>query len=162
LAKLIWQAATDKLQAEEDVAILKQRIYTKRLPSSFGILDHSIDNIETMLKQPALNQDKRATLSFRRLKIIAQFKYDLMVLSTTTAEETVRSHANIIADEKKKLIDSAGGQVPIPKSLVQLMNTTGTRQSNMMQRAQSIIKQKLSVFDDAPTAVNLAGLVGAM
>jgi hypothetical protein len=115
-----------------------------------------------MLKQPALSQDKRATLSFRRLKIIAQFKYDLMVLSITTAEETVRSHANIIADEKKKLIDSAGGQVPIPKSLVQLMNTTGTRQSNMMQRAQSIIKQKLSVFDDAPTAVNLAGLVGAM
>jgi hypothetical protein len=162
LAKLIWQAAKDKLQAEEEVAILKQRIYTKRLPSSFGILDHSIDNIENMLKQPALNQDKRATLSFRRLKTIAQFKYDLMVLSITTAEETVRSHANTIADEKKKLIDTTGGQIPIPKSLVQLMNAIAARQSNMMQRAQSILKQKLSVFDDAPTAVNMAGAVGAM
>ncbi|CAF4123568.1 unnamed protein product, partial [Rotaria sordida] len=117
-AKIIWQATKDKLQVEEQVAVLKQRIYTKRLPASFAILDHSIDNMENMLKQPALNQDKRATLSFRRLKTIAQFKYDMMVLAITTTEETVRCHASIIADEKKKLIDTTGGQVPIPKSLV--------------------------------------------
>ncbi len=162
MAKIIWQAVKDKLQAEEDVAILKQRIYTKRLPSSFGILDHSIDNIENMLKQPALHQDKRATLSYRRLKTIAQFKYDMMVLAITTVEETVRSYTSIIANEKKKLIDTAGGQVPIPKSLVQLMNAITARQTNMVQRSQLILKQKLSVFDDAPMAINMAGAVGAM
>jgi hypothetical protein len=115
-----------------------------------------------MLKQPALNQDKRATLSFRRLKTIAQFKYDLMVLSITTVEETIRSHTSIIADEKKKLIDTAGGQVPIPKSLVQLMNAITARQTNMIQRSQLILRQKLSVFGVAPMAVNMAGAVGAM
>ena len=116
-----------------------------------------------MLKQPALNQDKRATLSFRRLKTIAQFKYDMMILTISTAEEAIRSHANIIANEKKKLIDStAGGQVPIPKSLVQLMNTIAARQNNLVQRSQVILKQHLSVFDDAPTAINMAGVVGAM
>ena len=115
-----------------------------------------------MLKQPALNQDKRATLSFRRLKTIAQFKYDMMVLAITTAEETVRSHTSIIADEKSKLIDTARGQIPIPKSLVQLMSAIAARQTNMIQRSQLILKQKLSVFDDAPMAINVAGAVGAM
>ncbi|CAF1475610.1 unnamed protein product, partial [Adineta steineri] len=154
--KIIWQAVKDKLQAEEDVAILKQRIYAKRLPSSFSILDHSIDPMENMLKQPAINQDKRATLSFRRLKTIAQFKYDMMVLTINTAEETIRSHTNIIANEKKKLIESANGQIPIPKSLIELMNAIAARQSNMVQRSQLILKQKLSVFDDAPMVVNMA------
>jgi hypothetical protein len=161
---MIWQATKDKLQAEEEMTILKQRIYTKRLPSSFGILDHSIDNIENMLKQPALNKDKRATLSFRRLKTIAQFKYDMMVLAITTAEETVRSHTKIIVNEKKKLIDTTnGGQVPpLPKSLVQLMNTIAERQTNMIQRNELILKQKLSFFVNAPTTENMAGVVGAI
>ncbi|CAF1458454.1 unnamed protein product [Adineta ricciae] len=73
LAKIIWQATREKLKAEEKVAILKQRIYTKRLPASFVLLDHSIDNMEQMLKQPIFNEDKRAELSYRRSKTIAQF-----------------------------------------------------------------------------------------
>ena len=162
MAKTIWQATKDKLQADEIVAVLKQRIYTKRLPTCFAILDHSIDNIENMLKQPAFNQDRRATLSFRRLKTIAQFKYDMMILSITTAEETVRSHTSIIVDEKKKLIDTAGGQFPIPKSLVEIMNGVAARQSNMTQRSEHILKQKLSVFDDAPVVVNITGTIGAI
>ncbi|CAF3086307.1 unnamed protein product [Rotaria socialis] len=160
-AKIIWQAAQSKLYAEEQLAILKQRIYTKRLPSSLNILDHSIDNVEYLLKQSIINRDKSATLSFRRLKTIAQFKYDIMTLEMTTVEEIIRSHVNIIADEKKKLIDSAGGQVPIPKSLVQIMNAIAARQSNMVQRSQCILKKKLSVFDDAPMTINMAGAVGA-
>ncbi|CAF1366556.1 unnamed protein product, partial [Rotaria sordida] len=161
--KVIWQATKDKLQAEEEVAILKQRIYTKRLPASDAILDYSIDPIENMLKQPALNKDKRATLSFRRLKTIAQFKYDMMVLTIATAEETVRSHISIIANEKKKLIDNtSGGQVPLPKPLIQLMNAITARQTNMVQRSQYILQQKLSVFDNAPVAENMAGATGAI
>ena len=144
------------------MAILKQRIYTKRLPASFGILDHSIDKTEQMLTRPVLDQDKRATLSSRRLKTIAQFKYDLMVLAITTAEETVRSHAKVIVDEKQKLIDSTGEQVSIPRPLVKLLNAIAARQTNMLQRSQHIVKQKLSVFDDAPIVVNMAGAVGAM
>ena len=115
-----------------------------------------------MLKQPTLNQDKRATLSFRRLKTIAQFKHDMMILTISTAVETIRGHTSIIADEKKKLVDTVHGQVPMLKSLVQLMNAIAARQSNMIQRSQLILKQKLSVFDDAPTAINVAGVAGAM
>ncbi|CAF1589183.1 unnamed protein product [Didymodactylos carnosus] len=85
-----------------------------------------------------------------------------MVLAITTTEETVRCHTKIIADEKKKLVDTAHGQVPLPKPLVELMNTIAARQSNILQRHELILKQKLSVVDDAPMSVNVAGVVGAM
>ena len=104
-----------------------------------------------MLKRPVINENKRATLSARRLKTIAQFKFDLMTLTITTAEETVRSHIQVLANEKKKLIDSAQGQIPLPQTLVQILNIITTRQTNMIQRRQLILKQKLSFFDDAPT-----------
>lgn len=117
-----------------------------------------------MLQRPVIEQNKRATLLSRRLKTIAQFKCDMMVLAITTAEETVRSHTKIIGEEKKKLIDTVRGQTPLPKPLVQLMNMITARQTNMIQRSQIILKHKLSFFDDAPTTENnLAGIVvGAM
>ena len=43
-----------------------------------------------------------------------------------------------------------------------LMNAIVARQTNLVQRSKFILKQKLSVFDDAPMAVNMAGAVGAM
>ena len=138
------------------------RIYTKRLPAPFALLDHSIDNMEQMLKQPVFNEDKRAELSYRRSKTIAQFKYDMILLEITTAEEAVRSHTNIIAEQKKKFIDSANGQVPLPKSLIQLNNTLTARQTNLTQRNQIILKQKLSVFDHAPMVTNVTGTIGAV
>lgn len=160
---MIWQTGKDKLHAEEEEAILKQRIYSKRLPSSFSILDHSIENIENMLRQLVLNRDKCVTLSYRQLKTIGQFKYDMIVLTITTAEDTVRSHTNIGPDEKKKLIDiTTHGQLPLPKSLIQSMNAITARQTNMIQRSQIILKKKLSVFDDAPMALNKADAIGAM
>ena len=77
----------DKKQ-KTHVAILKQRIYTKRLPTSFNLLDHSIDNIEKMLsQQPLLDENKRTTISNERTKMIAKYKYDMMALSIRTAEE---------------------------------------------------------------------------
>jgi len=119
--------------------------------------------MEQMLKRPVLDQNKRATLLSCRLKTIAQFKYDMMVLTIRTAQETVRSHTKIITEEKQKLIDTAHGQIPFPKSLVQLMKIIAQRQTNMVQRSQIILKHRLSFFDDAPTTEeNMAGVVGAM
>jgi hypothetical protein len=72
LTQRIWRATSDRYQAEAELAILKQRIYTKRLPSTFNVLDHFIDNIEQMLIKPVFNQEKRASLASRRVKTIAQ------------------------------------------------------------------------------------------
>ena len=155
---MILKATMDKLKAEEYIAIMKQRIYTKRLPASFNLLDHGIDNTEKMLAQAALDADKRSTLSDRRQKVIAHFKYELMLIQIATAEELVRSHATVIVNEKNKL---AGGQVPLPKPLVAVLNAIAARQRNIIERAQSMTKHKLSFFEDAPTVVDEAGTAGA-
>jgi hypothetical protein len=155
---VIWKATVDKQQAEEHVAVLKQRIYTKRLPASFNLLDRSIDNTEKLLAQAVLDRDKRSTLADRRQKAIAHFKYELMTIQIATAEELVRSHATVIANTKDTL---ASGQVPLSKSLIALFNAIAARQRNIMQRAQLVTKHKLSFFEDAPTVVDEAGTAGA-
>ncbi|CAF3918662.1 unnamed protein product [Adineta steineri] len=117
-AKIIWQATMDKQKAEQNIAILKKRLYIKRLPASYSVLDHSIDNIEKMAKNLALHQDESATILSRRQKMIGQFKYDMILLEISTSEQIARNHTNIIASEKKKIIKSAGEQVPLPKLLI--------------------------------------------
>lgn len=136
-AKVIWQATMKKQQQENYLAVLKQRIYTKRLPASFSLLDHSIDSTKKMLAQPGLSNDKRVTLADRRQKTIAQFKYDLMAIQITTVEELLRSHLNIIAE--------------IPGS--------------NLARLDFANKKTLSCFDDAPMAIDddvVAQAIGAM
>ena len=161
---MIWQTTTDKQQTEEHVAILKQRIYSKRLPPSFNLLDHSIDNIEKMLsQQPILDKNKYTTLLNERSKMIAKYKSDMMTLTIRTAEELIRSHTNIIVNEKKKLTNTANGQIPLPKSIVNILNAIAARQSNIINRGQIVTKQKISFFDDAPTVMEEeTGTVGAI
>ena len=114
-----------------------------------------------MLANPILDQNKRATLLCQRGKTIAQFKYDLLVINITTAEELLRTHTNVIVNEKKKLVDTATGQVPLPKPLVTILNAITARQSNITKRAQLITQQKISFFDDAPMVMEEAGTIGA-
>ena len=159
---MIWKATNDKQQMEGYVAILKQRIYTKRLPASFNLLDHSIDNTEKLLKHPLLDKDKRTTLSSEREKTIADFKYKLMIVHITTAEEIVRSHTRIIANAKQNLITASGRQTPLPKSLVTILNAIAARQSNIINRAQSINKQQISFFGHAPAVIEEAATVGVI
>ena len=126
---MIWKATVDKQLAEEYVAVLKQRIYTKRLPASFNLLDRSIDHTEKLLAQTVLDGDKRSTLADRRQKAIAHFKYELMAIQIATAEELVRSHVTVIANKKEKL---TGGQVPLSRSLVAVFNAIAARQRNII------------------------------
>ena len=88
----------------------------------------------------------------------------MMVLTISTAQETVQSYTKVIMDEKQKLINIVCGQMPLPKTLVQIMNVITARQTNMTKRSQIILQHKLSFFDDAPTTENnMTGLaVGAM
>ncbi|CAF1535193.1 unnamed protein product [Adineta ricciae] len=149
-AKIIWQASIAKQQAEEYLAVLKKRLYIKRLPASYNVLDHSIDNIEKMVQNIALNEDECASILSRRQKMIAQFKYDLILLEISTNEQIARNHATMIACEKKRLIDSAGGQNTLPKPMVSILNGISARQSNIIKRAELITKHKVSFFDEAP------------
>lgn len=100
-SQIIWKVVRDKLQAEEKAAVIKQGIYVKRLPASLTILDHSIDNIEQILKEPALDQDKRAALSCRRLKTIAQFKFDMMNLTIAPSKKQFKVIRMLLLKRKR-------------------------------------------------------------
>jgi len=137
---------------------LKQRLLTKRLPQSYDLLDHSIDNIEMILGQPGFHQDKRASLAWSRQKRIAQYKFDMMTLTIETIEALVRSHAKVANEELQRNWLS---QKPTNPSLWKtLLDIIEQRQIVLMSRAQQNIKQKLSFFDHAPTAVNLNDTAG--
>lgn len=139
-------------QKEEYLAILKQRIYVKRLPASYHLADYSIDQgAEQMLQDPFLSAEKRVALSSQRERTISRFKYDLLANQLSTIEEIIRTHSLVITKEKKKLTEAAHGQLPLPKSLVDILQAIAARQSNIIKRAQLIIKQKVSFFDHAPT-----------
>lgn len=142
------------------MAILKQRIYTKRLPSTFHILDSSIDHIEKLLAQSKLHPDERATFLSQGEKITAQYKYSIMELTLRIIETIIRRHEQIIVTEKEKFRDITSGETHISKSSVCLLNAIAARQSNMIKRAQVVTKHKLSFFDLAPTAAEEQQEVG--
>lgn len=141
-AKIIWQATIHQQQNEEYLAIIKKRISTKRFPASYNLLDHSIDpDINKMLKNSSLPVDKRITFSTQYEKIISRCKYELLTMKISMLEELIRTHHNMITNEKKKLTDTIQGT---------LLNAIEARQSNIIKRAQLITKHKLSFFDYAP------------
>ena len=144
----------DQQKNEEYLAILKQRIYTKRLPSPLNLIDHSIDpHTQQMLRDRRLHMDERITLSLQRQKAIARFKQDMLTIEISTIEKLIRSRGNVIAHEKKKLTDAANGKVRLPKMLVDILNAITARQSNIIKRTQLVTKHKLSFFECAPAMV---------
>lgn len=114
-----------------------------------------------MLRDRRLHTDERITLSLQRQKVIARFKQDMLTIEISTIEKLIRSHGNLIADEKKKLTDAANGKVRLPKMLVDILNAITARQSNIIKRTQLITKHKLSFFECAPAVMDEEEIVGA-
>ena len=134
----------EQFKAEQDLAILKQSIYTRRLPKgekadpgsnedprgsmginwgsmrihgdpgsafsplrlplSYNAIDDSIDNIEQTLNRTIIDENVRTTLLTRRCKTIAQFQYDMLVLTVATIEERIRACRQVISNDKDKLV----------------------------------------------------------
>ena len=146
----------DRQQSEQHLAILKQRIYIKRLPSTLNLIDDLLDNAsneQKSFKCSVLTADKRATFLSQRQKMISRFKYDFMTIDMTVVEEIIRSYTDLIGQTKKRLVETANGQVPLPKTLVAVLNAIAARQSNIIQRAQLLTRHKLSFFEQAPAVV---------
>ena len=148
---------------DEQVEILKHRLHLNSLPSTYNLLDHSIDNIEKMLasaQSTTVDKNTLKTLSSRRLKKIGQFKYDMLTLTVSTGEEIVRSINKQIQEEKKMFLtigsNSENNSLSASSEVsVQLMAAIETRQTHMIQRAKYMINQKLhSFFDEAPATLN--------
>ena len=158
-AHLIWQATDAEQRAREKVAILKQRLQTNRLPDSYHLLDHSVDNIEKILTTRGFHQEKRTLLAASRQKRIAQYKYDMMALTIETMEALVRSRAQ----EANKEIEVTWLSQPTTdesSSCKSILDIVQQRQSIMVNRTDQSMKHTLSFFDHAPAAVNIEETAG--
>ncbi len=125
---------------------------TNRLPHSYDLLDHSIDNIEKILSQPGFRQDKRILLASSRQKRIAHYKSEMMALTIESMETLVRSHAQV-ANEEMKLTWLSRTSTYSSSSWKILLHIIQQRQRTMIHRAEINIQYKLSFFDHAPAAV---------
>ncbi|CAF2101776.1 unnamed protein product [Rotaria magnacalcarata] len=63
LARKIWQTTADLLKTQEQVEILRKRIYLQRLPSGIDkIINQSIAPIQLRLSNCVFNKDRSASL----------------------------------------------------------------------------------------------------
>ena len=154
LAKLIWQGTADQCKAEGDLAILRKRVFLKRLPASLdSVINQSIEHLRTLLSDPNLNKDRRAVLASQLSKMITQYKFDLVALNIATLEDSSRAHAQVVIGAKNQLLLLDGD--PPPSSIQELIQAIELRQENMKQRAEELLKRQLQTFfEQAPMEVN--------
>ena len=154
LAKLLWQGTADQCKAEGELAILRKRVFLKRLPTSLDtVINQSIEHLRTLLSDPNLNKGRRAVLASQLSKMITQYKFDLVALNIATLEDSARAHAQVVIDAKNQLLLLDGD--PPPSSIQELIQAIELRQENMKQRAEELLKHQLQTFfEQAPMAVN--------
>lgn len=139
------KAIDEQFKAEQDLAILKQRIYTRRLPPSYNTIDHAMENIEQTLNRTIIDENVRTTLLARRCKTIAQFKYDMLVLTVATVEERIHACRQLISKEKEKLV---GQNTSI--SFETMLAFIDQHQNLVQKRLDCILQWKMSFFEYAP------------
>ncbi|CAF4724016.1 unnamed protein product, partial [Rotaria sp. Silwood2] len=143
IAKQIWQITFDILKTKEQEEIIRKRIFLRRLPTTYDkIIDKSLDYIEPMLSNKALDIDRHAGLVTSYSKTITQYKFDLMTLNLDTIQNVIRGHQQILNDLQKKLSQSCHEL---------MISAIENRRKAMQKRHEIYLKHKLhTFFDEAP------------
>ena len=145
---MIWDATANELQTKEYEAILRQRIYLRRLPSELDqIINRSVDPIQLLLANSTLNKDRRAGLISSCSKTITQYKFDLMTLNLDIIQNILEGHRQLLAEFEEKLAQH--------NCTLLLKEIISNRQQVMRQRHESYLQHKLNTFfDQAPMATS--------
>lgn len=151
MAKLIWQGTADQCKAEGDLAILRKRVFLKRLPASLdNVINQSIEHLRTRLSDSNLNKNRRAIWTSHLSKMITQYKFDLVALNIATLEDSVRAHAQVAIDAKNAWVLLDRDKPPVSEH--DLLQAIEARQHHMKQRADELLNYQLQTFfEQAPT-----------
>ncbi|CAF4516883.1 unnamed protein product [Rotaria socialis] len=144
--QIIWQATINECKSQEEVDILKQHLYIKRLPKSFDYLDESFSKIENKLARPIYNDNTRTTISTHHRKIIAQNKFDLMKLYINMAEAAVRGYRQYGEDEKQNLINRMIKDPCRQVYIEQFIKAIEERQNHIRQHTQYQTQRRIHFF----------------
>ncbi|CAF3277738.1 unnamed protein product, partial [Rotaria sp. Silwood2] len=144
--QVIWQATINECKSQQNVDILKQHLFIKRIPKSLDYLDQSFSNVENKLSKPVYNDNIRTTISTRHKKIIAQNKCDLMTLYISMAETAVRGYYQYAENEKKKLVNRMK-QDPLRQEFIdQFIQAIEQRQKHIRQYMEYLTKRRIHFF----------------
>ena len=111
------------------------------------MIDQSLNYIESMLSNQALDKDRRASLISNYSNTITQYKYDLMTLNLDTIQSIMRGHQEILNNLQDKL-----SQLSCDDQIIQ---TIRNRQQTVGERHEIYLQRKLNTFfDEAPTTFN--------
>ena len=109
------------------------------MPTTFDkIGDQSLDYIEPMLSNQALDKDQRASLISKYSKTITQYKFDLMALHLDTIQSIIRGHEHSLHDLQMKLSQSSCYEL-----MIQVIEN---RQQTMRKRHEIYLQRKLDTF----------------
>ncbi|CAF4790118.1 unnamed protein product, partial [Rotaria socialis] len=144
--QIIWQATINECKSQEEVDILKQHLYIKRLPKSFDYLDESYSKIENKLARPIYNDNTRTTISTHHRKIIAQNKCDLMKLYINMAEAAVRGYRQYGEDEKQNLINRMIKDPSRQVYIERFIKAIEERQKHIRQHTQYQTQRRIHFF----------------
>ena len=155
LAKQLWQSTDDGLKMKDQLEILRQRIFLKRLPSK---TDHAVNQLlddETIsLTNPFLEKDQRASFATRCSKTIIQCKFDLMLVQIEEMEKVIQCHNSKVAsfqEQLRMLKTRSGPSLPMNSWI----DAIEQRRQTMIDRLFCLRQHKLkSFFDQAPTMDN--------
>ena len=104
LAKQIWHSTDDALKMKDQLEILRQRIFLKRLPPK---TDHAVNQLlddETIsLTNPFLEKDQRVSFATRCSKTIIQCKFSLMLVQIDEMEKVIQCHHSKVTGFQEQL-----------------------------------------------------------
>jgi hypothetical protein len=151
LAKKIWQATADELRTREQLEILRQRIFLKRLPTKADkMVNELLDDNQTTLSNPFLDQKQRASFASRCSKTIIQCKFNLMIVQIDEFETMIRHHHLTLTNLQDKLSKLNKENPSIYTNF--FMDSIEERRQAMIERFIRIRQHKLKTFfDEAPT-----------
>ncbi|CAF4998278.1 unnamed protein product [Rotaria sp. Silwood1] len=144
--QIIWQATMNECKSQQNVDILKQHLYMKRIPKSLDYLDQSFSNVEHTLARPIYNDNIRTTFTTRHKKIIAQNKLDLMTLYISMSEAATRGYHQYGEDEKNKLIHRMNHDSLRQFFVEPFIQAIEHRQKHIRQYMQYATKRRLHFF----------------
>ena len=139
--------------AEEQVIMLKHRVFCKALPKTLDSLDRPLEHLDRNLRHTVIDKDVRTMITSRRNKVIGQVKLDMMAIYISTAETTARGHAKVAREEREKVLSSkyAANVNDAAARINNVIDAIDARQTSIIKRAQYITNCKVSFFDETPT-----------
>ena len=154
VAKKIWQTTDDELKMKDQLELLRQRIYLKRLPPKTDhMVDQLLDDQSVSLSNPFLDKDQRASFVTRCSKAVIQCKFNLMVIQIDEFEAGIRGHQAKLIILQKELAELKKQKPTM--NIDTLINAIEKRRQAMIDRLFRLRQHKLKTFfDEAPTMDN--------